>query len=68
MRGLFTRIVLPSAATVALFALATVPSYAINPQPLPPREDVQAQATWSSSISRVTLNPQPLPPRIAREV
>jgi hypothetical protein len=57
MRGFFTRTVLPSAATLAMFALATVPSFALNPQPLPPR------IAWPGSISRVSINPQPLPPR-----
>jgi hypothetical protein len=57
MRGFFTRTVLPSAATVAMFALASAAGYALNPQPLPPR------IAWSSTSSRVSLNPQPLPPR-----
>jgi hypothetical protein len=57
MRGLFVRTGLPLAASVAMFALATLPSYALNPQPLPPR------IAWDSPYAQVALNPQPLPPR-----
>jgi hypothetical protein len=57
MRGFFARTGLPLAASMAMFALATVPNYALNPQPLPPR------IAWPSAYAQVALNPQPLPPR-----